>query len=310
MKRSGEMNVWARNNTPALEFCSLPRAAELLGCQVSDLIHFAHIGAVEFCLNFDRFEAVLITHALDEWEEAFPPYIEGRHKNKSPLSTFSRMATFHFKNDGGYNLERLYHHPSIPSLKSPLISISGLWALTPMSLDNYFFSGLQHNREVTLTALDFGVKEADIPFSLDNFGEEGFVMLATPPTEHLYTSGPLDAELVTPIVTITANDIYLTRKQIEKVANGVGLEIPNHLNGGVLAPENLTATTGKSVRTTIKQSDYIVALLKIAGITDNELLGSITELKAKIGRKSSEIALPEVDDNTLVDWLRRAGVNR
>lgn len=310
MSKNKEMNVWVRNNIPALEFCSLPRSAELLGCQISDLIHFAQIGAVEFCLKFDRFQVVLAQTDSDDWEEAFPPDLISHYTHKSPLSVFASMATIHFENDGGYRLDRLYHYQDTPALKSPFISISGFWALTPILLDNDFFNGLQNNQEITLTALNFDVKEADIPFSSGNFGEDGFAMAATPPTEHLYVDGLIDTELVKPISTITANDVYLTRKQIEKVANGVGCELPNHINGGVLVPENKGVAIGKVVRTTTKQSDYIVALLKAVGITDNDLSGSITELKSKIIRKSSGIAFPEVDDNTLIDWLRRSGVNR
>lgn len=34
-----------------LEYCSLDRAARLLGCEVQDLLHWGSIGAIKLCLN-------------------------------------------------------------------------------------------------------------------------------------------------------------------------------------------------------------------------------------------------------------------
>src|SRR5476649_1110270 len=46
---------------PALEYCSLARASCLLGCEESDLLHWAEIGAIELCLKFNHYEAAFYT---------------------------------------------------------------------------------------------------------------------------------------------------------------------------------------------------------------------------------------------------------
>ena len=66
---------------------------------------------------------------------------------------------------------------------------------------------------------------------------------------------------------------------------------------------------GKPVKTTEKQMRLIVALLKRIGLTDSDLKGSITQLRNKANNKGEELPLPD-DDKTLIDWLRKGGVNR
>ena len=53
----------------------------------------------------------------------------------------------------------------------------------------------------------------------------------------------------------------------------------------------------------------IVALLKRIGLTDSDLKGSITQLRNKANSKGEELPLPD-DDKTLIDWLRKGGINR
>ncbi|WP_275379282.1 hypothetical protein [Xenorhabdus bovienii] len=62
------------------------------------------------------------------------------------------------------------------------------------------------------------------------------------------------------------------------------------------------------VHTTAKQCRFIVELLKSHGLDDNDFKGSIEELRRKIANKIPNIGDPNVDDNTLVDWLKKAGV--
>ena len=56
-KNQGDASIWETNNLPALEYCDLNRAANLLNCKVADLLHWAEIGAIELCLKFNAFRA-------------------------------------------------------------------------------------------------------------------------------------------------------------------------------------------------------------------------------------------------------------
>ena len=39
-KNQGDASIWETNNLPALEYCDLNRAANLLNCKVADLLHW------------------------------------------------------------------------------------------------------------------------------------------------------------------------------------------------------------------------------------------------------------------------------
>lgn len=54
---SNNQNLWEKNNIPALEYCSISRAADILKCSVNDLLHWAEIGAIEICLELNGYNA-------------------------------------------------------------------------------------------------------------------------------------------------------------------------------------------------------------------------------------------------------------
>jgi hypothetical protein len=62
----------------------------------------------------------------------------------------------------------------------------------------------------------------------------------------------------------------------------------------------------KPVRTTAKQAELIVALLRGIGLTDDDLAGSVSQFRNKASNKVSDLPFPD-DDKALVEWLRRGG---
>lgn len=81
------------------------------------------------------------------------------------------------------------------------------------------------------------------------------------------------------------------------------------INGGVAPSSPTEENVGKPVKITEKQTRLIVALLKSAGLTDSDLKGSIQQLRTKANNKVEGLPLPD-DDKTLIDWLRKGGINR
>lgn len=310
---TNKKNVWERNNIPALEFCPLPRAAELLRCHPNDLIHFGQIGAIELCLSLHDFEATLFTlcmwEELNDWEKKFPPKLMTEYTNKSPLSMFKPKATFNMNSTTTERIKRLYQYEDIPGLKKPILLLSGLWALSTGFLPLSFFRALKNNEKIALTAFNLSFKEADIPLSPDDYIGEDCVVIAHPVTEHFYSSGFLNEAEVKPIATITISDIFVTRHQIEKIDNSVGKSIPNFINGGVSQPPSTEMKIEKPVRTTAKQAELIVALLKGIGLTDDDLTGSVPLLRSRANNKINNLPFPD-DDKALIEWLRRGGVDR
>ncbi|HCB0645345.1 TPA: hypothetical protein MYL57_005440 [Klebsiella variicola subsp. variicola] len=234
-------NVWEKNNIPAMEYCTLPRAADILNCKICDLIHFAEIGAIEFCIALRDFEVSLFLpfdwRVSSVWEEKFPNLYPTVHK--SPLSRFRPKANLNYPVEPlGENITYCYQYKSSPGLKQPLVFVSGLWSLSIINSQISFFRKLNINKEVSLTALDFMLKEADAPHIKNETPDRDEVIFVSPPTEHLYhNDGGLDKSKLKNIATLGLEDIYLTKMQIEKVYNGFGKEIPNYINGEVIRPE-------------------------------------------------------------------------
>ncbi|EBC5476446.1 hypothetical protein FNT45_06115, partial [Salmonella enterica] len=68
-------------------------------------------------------------------------------------------------------------------------------------------------------------------------------------------------------------------------------------------------TETPKVRTTAKQSTYIASLMNALGVTEEMMrFSSIAQIKDHLSRKAGhEMELPEITDDTLDDWLQRAG---
>ena len=111
--------------------------------------------------------------------------------------------------------------------------------------------------------------------------------------------------------TLTISDLFIARDTILKLKDAIdtGEPIKSMINGGVIPLPPTEMNVGKPVKTTEKQMRLIVALLKRIGLTDSDLKGSITQLRNKANNKGEELPLPD-DDKTLIDWLRKGGVNR
>lgn len=238
-------NVWQKNKIPPLEYCKLSRAADLLDYKIEDLVHFAEIGTIELSLRLSRLEAFLISPLAwrvnpSVWEKIFPStlYPFARNTHKSALSLFTPKTESSFA-DGKTNY--LYHHKNTPALKSPLLLLDGMWSLVIQNTDLSFFADLSNGLEVSLTALDFCLKECDIPF---NASTDELVMIVSPTTEHLYTNGLLNRPLNINVATLGINDFYLTRAQVEKLYNGIDDELPNYINGGATKPNDIIKEHG------------------------------------------------------------------
>ncbi|XPP73226.1 hypothetical protein ACN2AS_24225 [Serratia liquefaciens] len=302
-------SVWEKNEIPALEYCSLRRAATLLGCEADDLLHWAEVGAIELCLKFDGFRATL---RMPLASKADP---EGWIKNIAPhfaeITYLSELSGFWFDGEhmadpesGEAKVKYYFEYEEQPFLKRPIVYIYGVWAILPYALIGVI-ANLIADKNHVFNDTNFIVKPADDESTPDS------LITSTPMSEHLYEKY-LRKEDTEQLFTITMDDLLISRKQIDKIHNSIGSRIPSIISGDVenFKMDHKGRTLNSNIRTTAKQSDYIVGLLKSLGIKDNELTGSITELRAKIARASRNHSLPDIDDNTLIDWLRRAGVNR
>jgi hypothetical protein len=303
MNKKIDKSVWEANNIPALEYCKLSRAAELLNCKIEDIIHFSEIGVIELSIKLRGFEVCLNSpfewREQAEWEEGFGPSLFP-YSHNSPLSLFLPKAEI-FRPEK--KRKYFYHNEANTALRSPLLYLYGLWSLVIMPTKTPFFSHLSYGHEVSLTALELSLKECDIPFTEmmdDN------IIFVSPPTEHLYRNDFLDATLNHPVVSLTVDDIYLTRKQIEKIYNGMGETLPNYINNGVVIPNKNEANEPPSApRLTVHQFSFIYALLKILDFSEQQIrTSSPDEINELLNKKAAKkgVSFSSPDKNTWVRW--------
>lgn len=263
-----KLNVWERNNIPALEFCSLSRSAELLNCKIDDLIHFAQIGIIEFCLELNGFEAALLMMRkggdFKDWENKYPPSVLN-YNNKSALSYFIPKAAFDSApTDGESHVppKQIYHNENKPNIRSPMLLLSGLWSICILGPTSSLYRELKVFGEAKLLAHDIAFKEANMPFTNAAFGSNEWVILAMSPFEGLSSmKGVLSPSKKELIGTLKIDDIYLTRYQIEKLDNGMGKELPSYVNGGVSNIEGIRRIHGNvEVSATKREAVYKAAI--------------------------------------------------
>ncbi|HBS7387590.1 TPA: hypothetical protein MAQ57_000073 [Klebsiella pneumoniae] len=298
--------IWFKNNIPALEYCSVVRAAELLGCKVKDILHFAEIGGIELSAKLEGFEASLTSplrfRGDDLWEDNFQfPYFLNKYHVNSRISLFSPMIQDETHIDSEKKTKYLYEYNESPGLKKPLVKLYGLWAIKPSALlGSAFFNKLSSCTGVSLSPLDFYFKEADVEVNSD-------VVTASPKTEFLYPDNGLDISRLHEIINLTMADLFLTKKQVEIFYNCVGDVMPSHITGEVRQSEE-SGNIIKAERLTVHQFSFIYGLLRMLDISDEDIISaSPGEINKLLSQKAAAQGVPfsPPDKNTWARWREK-----
>ena len=295
---------------PPMEYFTLDRAASILQCDTDDLLHYGVIGAIPLCVMMRGFPSALIFVGGKDIQDPIEFYNE--HKGNSSflfrennyISEFNSVLTEHdvYKTDGGFILFRGLAH--------------GLWCLGHGEIESLLYSK-------RATVIDTTIFR---PFGWDTFREKTGLSchiisdryfnqswLPTLSRQLAKSAGFQLRESRKPAINeiLTTSDLFIARDTILKLKDAIdtGEPIKSMINGGVIPLPPTEMNVGKPVKTTEKQMRLIVALLKRIGLTDSDLKGSITQLRNKANNKGEELPLPD-DDKTLIDWLRKGGVNR
>lgn len=147
-KNANPRSAWEKHGLPALEYCKLDRASELLGCKVDDLLHWAEIGAIELCLEFDGFDAQIslpidrVTETVTdnvEKKEIYKEWIECQlYKVLEYLDPIPIDGAPLSKIEPKWDLGELVFYELWVSVSkdmdviteiAPIISLHGLWSL-------------------------------------------------------------------------------------------------------------------------------------------------------------------------------------
>lgn len=265
-----------------LEYCSPERASRLFGCEVEDIFHWVATGAINLFAEFSGYKIdsdhIELLSDCDWFEDS---------NSEGVISSYYGPDV---NNGNNYRPSLHYLEPYDPSREHEL-RISGLWHVDYDSeFSLHVLSRMDGERRCILTAFfEPFKKSSDFKPSLTLYD----VLVSDMPAR----------------LRIKRDDL---------------LKIQRHINSGeVMNIQSLTPrpdkvhssnheSAGKTVstrgRVTRKQCCFIVDLLRAHGLTDTDFKGSIGELRQKIANKIPSIGSLDVDDNTLIDWLRKAGV--
>ncbi|CCR30395.1 hypothetical protein EGG17_16220 [Salmonella enterica] len=228
--KSVSQSIWQKNGIPALEYCSLPRAAELLDCKMCDILHLSTVGAIQVGVLLNEFEAaVWMKDTIDITKNATSWYKDLRSAGRidslgwlaSTDSPLSRVR-FEIDYDEERSARRLFRDEKAEFRGNLLLArLSGLW-------------GFQSHFEWESSMINFGVSSiatlglvfypADTPFSQASI--KARLRGEKIPYEISYDA----------LTEITTSDIYISRAQLEKIYYNVGKELPNYINHGVERP--------------------------------------------------------------------------
>lgn len=243
-----------------LEYCRIDRAAELLGCEVCDLLHLEEVNHLSLYWNF-KSELATLT-----WIELPSPKsvkCMGRVLIIGPHTRVGSLVANGF-------LDADKRDEDLPIL------LCGLWNA--------------HGRHSY--DLDTG------PMMCVEISPDGVQMAAEMPEQW---QKPSDDELY-----IMQADLMRLRKAI---TTGEPLESRDGLsNKQSEQMQQVRQQVNRRVRESIKPHRAIVEVLTATGFEPEDFRGSIPVLQAKLANKGFGGLLTSIDDKTLIDWLRRAGV--
>lgn len=295
---------------PPMEYFTLDRAASILQCDTDDLLHYGVIGAIPLCVMMRYFCSALVFVGGQDIQDPIEFYNEHKvnssflFRDSNYVSHFNSTLTEHdaYKTDSGLILFRGL--------------ANGLWCLGRSEIESLLYSKRARVIDTTIFR----------PFGWDTFRDKTGLSCQIISDRYFNQSWlpTLNRQLAESIgfqlsesrkpalnETLTISDLFIARDTILKLKDAIdtGEPIKSMINGGVVPLPPTEMNVGKPVKTTEKQMRLIVALLKSIGLTDSDLKGSIQQLRAKTNNKVEGLPLPD-DDKTLIDWLRKGGIER
>lgn len=272
----------------SLEYCKLDRASRLLGCEISDLLHLAEIGAIQLCLKTNGFDTVL--YQTFETEEAAKNFEQHLHDVYNELeSTKSMIYTFELGSANPLTV----NEKIITSCNAwgvyMMYRLHGLWCVNDINIsddeieidiadfdgDTIFgllskhqsikilkellcFSPSDDEKNDRSASLDYAdaITRGSISFEVEDF----FYKDEDTVSEALSILAQREE-----MVEISISDFWITRKQIQKIINAAGNPMPSWLNDGVSKIASLTSEPSKNVHgNTIKNAQKREQILKAA----------------------------------------------
>lgn len=281
-------NIWEKNSIPPLPWCSLNRAATLLKCELSD---------------------------FSAWMNHLNPMIE--FKQSSVEGTLTVTLN---------NYDNPYEYGDISKEYIDLIPVASRGGLNPTSpmIDTAFiidknkktldFVGYFDGMASVLEGMYLIENDELMVLPQDLFCEIPIAKLGAPYVGEDRPVLSVDDILIRPVyaycydaqpIVLSMNDVYLSREDIELIYNcGVqGIDLPEDR---LTVSESIKAKP--KIRETAKQSRFIAYLINALGVKQDELKTlSIKNIMDRLSHMANEVKFPDVTDDSLRDWLEKAG---
>ncbi|QLP23379.1 hypothetical protein [Enterobacter roggenkampii] len=319
MSKNIEKNIWKRNNLAPLEYCSVSRAAKILNCEEEDIMHWCYTERINLCINFSRpnyFYMPFLKEDGDVIEQI-------TSLNNSALPSGNGIPFIFsdkFKSGNCY-IPNEFHLIETKEYYLVQSHMEGMWPIDASVLHAINSDGYFSPTEISL------FMEENPEFKSEG---EVYQFISPPSVKKLFIGNNesiKDESIKDESVALKyldhlcehAPDIH--KKQYEPLIAGYYIEYINkHAILGAHMPviskhkDIRTLTSPKTTeihkeRTTAKQSTYIASLMNALGVSEEMMrFGSIGQIKDFLSRKmGKEIEMPVITDDTLDDWLKRAG---
>ncbi|WP_304164436.1 hypothetical protein [Lonsdalea britannica] len=298
---------------PSIEYCRVSRASEILGCSVEDIIYWAGEGKIKLCVKLYDAKGKILVPAIPDPKRLLLFFIE--MMNVTNLKEFIHDGNEYVR---GYPLidifpEKLFYpetEDQITDFANDIfqgdgfsVSVDGLWELES---DLFSFYDVDNppiiggvSEKMTMAAKIFEALGVDLDESKISLMKNSSFKANPADSEDEIGDYVFMAGIQPQKITLSINNLFITKSQMSSIYE-------NLLNNSI---KNAMGLNSRPIKVTVKQSVFTVALLKELGIKDNELKGSITKLRQRISNLAPSAPVPD-DDKSLIDWLRKGGVDR
>lgn len=311
MSNKTEKNIWKHKRIAPLEYCSISRAASILECEESDILHWCYTGKINLCINIQRMYFFYtpffrddgpIKNQIENFNNEILPKGDGipyAFSDKFKSGYFYIPEKSHLLETRDYYLVQTYTSGIWPIDTSVLLAISqGLTDSTEINLFTESNPEFKPSNEKCQIISPILINKQFVGEIINN--EEGDIKYL----EYLCDHAP-DLNDKRYNLQITGYNIeYLYKHAIS------GDYMPTIRNNSDSKPlTSYQSSETPPIRTTAKQSTYIAALMHALGISEEMMrFGSINQIRELLSlRAGGDGYLPEITDDTLDDWLKRAG---
>lgn len=297
-----------------LEYCTPERAARLLGCEVEDLFHWVEMGVVNLYAEFNGHISNSDLRQIKARRVHCFGIIPGVKiflgkvlDRTPPEKTIITESLFSSKNAGDYIIESSFDSTEAyrrhgflddsDELNSPRFNklLNKYITFTPNKMngaDIHHIEGFWRIRGISNYRFN-GYHDDGLEWDIENSVSWMYSMCIN----------SLNVTNMSERFRFKREDLISLHKHIYMQVDEVGYD-----DDDVTVECNNISVRNESVRVTNKQCRFIVALLRTHGFTEDDFRGSIGALRRKIAYKIPEIGDPSMDDKTLSDWLKKAGV--